>query len=220
MNQTKRMNIVCWADKGGVGKTTLATNLALALGAPLLDLDPQGDAARWAENRRLAVSRLNTPEAVQKALRQKGTRVADCPPGQGEVALSAIALADLLIIPSKTGDADMVALLRAFELARKVQTVRPLRVGLVLNLARETGRAKGVEAALRAQAGNDFMWLGKLGARVSVEDAYATGKGLLQVGGAVAHEFRQILAAVESIVSTDSTHSTESYESVQLGGPS
>ena len=36
------MNIVVWADKGGVGKTTLATSIAAELNLLLLDLDPQG----------------------------------------------------------------------------------------------------------------------------------------------------------------------------------
>ena len=212
------MNIVLWADKGGVGKTTLATNLAIALGAELLDLDPQGDASRWAQARGEAARVLQDPSApplttkelcraLVAALDEEGVRVIDCPPGQGDLPLTAVAMADLLIIPARTGDADMVALGRALEVTRKVRTARPsLRVGVVLNLARETGRAKGVEAALKAQAGPDYLWLGKLGARVSVEEAYTGGKTLLHAGGATAHEFRQIWQAVEAILAAEVAH--------------
>lgn len=206
------MNIVVWADKGGVGKTTISTNLATTLKAVLFDLDPQGDASRWAIARGEAARVLSDSKAVQAALMEDGLRVVDCPPGQGQTALTAVALADLLIIPARTGDADMVALGRALDVSHRVRGARPsLQVGIVLNLARETGRAKGVEAALKARSGQDYIWLGRLSARVGVEEAYASGKTLLQAGGAVAHEFRGILESVESVVSDESA---ESYESL------
>jgi cellulose biosynthesis protein BcsQ len=132
-----------------------------------------------------------------------GNTVVDCPPGQSTEALTAVALADFLIIPCRSGDADMVALGRSLDVARRVRAARPeMQVGVVLNLARETGRAKGIESALRSQAGQDFLWLGKLSARVGVEEAYASGKTLLEVGGSVAHEFRSICNAVGAIIET------------------
>jgi chromosome partitioning protein len=206
------MNIVVWADKGGAEKTTLATSIAAELRLPLLDLDPQEDAYRWMKRRSgLAVS-VGDRETLQDLLMRNGSRVADCPPGQSPMALTAVALADILIIPVRTGDADMVALGRALDVVRRVRSARPgLRVGVFLSLARDTGRAKGVEAALRSQAGSEFTWLGRLSARVGVEDAYASGRTLLEAGGAVANEFRQILQVVcELFDSFESDDSTES----------
>ncbi len=207
------MNIVIWADKGGVGKSTIATSLAATLGMPLLDLDPQGDALRWGKARReagdasLEVLAIPTTSEAREALSGARGAVVDCPPGQSEIALTAVALADLLIIPCRTGDADMVALGRSLDVARRVRKVRPeIQVGIVLNLARETGRARGVEAALRAQSGADYIWLGRLGARVGIEEAYANRRTLLEAGGAVAHEFRTIRDVVAETI--------ESYESV------
>jgi hypothetical protein len=113
----------------------------------------------------------------------------------------------------------MVALGRSLDVARRVRAAKPsLQVGLVLNLVRETGRAKGVESALRAQAG-EYQWLGRLSARVGVEEAYASGKTLLEAGGAVAHEFRGILQSIESLVSNESWDSHDSRDSndSQLG---
>jgi chromosome partitioning protein len=207
------MNIVIWADKGGVGKSTLATSLAVTLGMRLLDLDPQGDALRWGQARRdagagyLEVAAISTAAEAKDVLTSGEGAVVDCPPGQSDLALTAVALADLLIIPCRTGDADMVALGRSLDVARRVRKARSeVQIGLVLNLARETGRARGVEAALRAQAGADYIWLGRLGARVGVEEAYANRRTLLEAGGAVAHEFRGIRDAVEKMC--------ESFDSV------
>ena len=207
------MNIVIWADKGGVGKSTLATSLAVTLGMRLLDLDPQGDALRWGRSRHeagddtLEVTAIATPTEAKDVLTSGEGAVVDCSPGQSDLALTAVALADLLIIPCRSGDADMVALGRSLDVARRVRKARPnVQVGLVLNLARETGRARGVEAALRAQAGLDYLWLGRLGARVGIEEAYANRRTLLEAGGAVAHEFRGIRDAVEKI--------SESFETV------
>ena len=207
------MNIVIWADKGGVGKSTIATSLAATLSLKLLDLDPQGDALRWGLSRHdagggsLEVAAISTTAEARTALTTGEGAVVDCPPGQSDMALTAVALADLLIIPCRTGDADMVALGRSLDVARRVRKARPeIQVGIVLNLARETGRAKGVEAALRTQAGADYIWLGRLRARVGVEEAYANRRTLLEAGGAVAHEFRSIRDAVEKI--------TESFDSV------
>lgn len=216
------MNIVVWADKGGVGKTTISTSLAAGLVVDLVDLDPQGDAARWAKSCGMPVTTPRDRAALEALLKQPGTRVVDCPPGQGQEALTAVAMADLLIIPARTGEADMVALGRSLDVAQRVKEARPwTQVGLVLNLVRETGRAKGVEAALRAQAGRDYQWLGRICARVGAEEAYASGKTLLQAGGAVAHEFRVALNAVSRLVSdyfdgSDlADHSDQSDHSVQ-----
>jgi cellulose biosynthesis protein BcsQ len=153
------------------------------------------------------VAAISTAAEAKDVLTSGEGAVVDCPPGQSDLALTAVALADLLIIPCRTGDADMVALGRSLDVARRVRKARSeVQIGLVLNLARETGRARGVEAALRAQAGADYIWLGRLGARVGVEEAYANRRTLLEAGGAVAHEFRGIRDAVEKMC--------ESFDSV------
>jgi cellulose biosynthesis protein BcsQ len=168
-----------------------------------LDLDPQGDASRWAQRHGSEAVHVKSTAALRDAMAATGNTVVDCPPGQSTEALTAVALADFLIIPCRSGDADMVALGRSLDVARRVRAARPeMQVGVVLNLARETGRAKGIESALRSQAGQDFLWLGKLSARVGVEEAYASGKTLLEVGGSVAHEFRSICNAVGAIIET------------------
>lgn len=199
------ITVTVWADKGGVGKSTLATSLAAELGATLVDIDPQGDAARWANLRGMTAEIPGDQKSLKSLLASPGFRVVDCPPGQSAEAITAVEMADLLIIPTRTGEADMVALGRSLKVARRVHP--ECKVGLVLNLARDTGRAKGIEAALRAQAGAHYLWLGRLCARVGAEEAYASGKTLLQAGGAVSYEFRQVLEATRALIGDQAAQS-------------
>ena len=92
------------AQKGGVGKTTLAVNLAVAPGlkAALFDLDPQESAVMWADRRKADLPHVEflterrLPEAL-KAAEAQGFDLAiiDTPPAAGPQAYTAAQAADL-----------------------------------------------------------------------------------------------------------------------------
>ena len=99
------------AEKGGVGKTTIA--LALAVGALLegkrpavIDTDPQATASKWTDRREhefpwvvpTHAARLRTAIAQAKA---QGVEflVIDTPPHAGTDAAEAARLADVVVIP-------------------------------------------------------------------------------------------------------------------------
>jgi cellulose biosynthesis protein BcsQ len=193
--------ISAWSDKGGQGKTTLAVNVAACLKVPLIDLDPQADAARWAArvgHPCTAFGEETEPEDVAKQIAPKFTSedlvVVDCPPGHHTRSLLGMSLSRLTIIPVKSGDADLAAFGRAIE---RVQEIRQrgnpdLEVGVVLNFARGTRWSHVTHEALSRKT-NHFHYLGEIGLRQSVEDSYRHGKTLLSMGGATAHEFRSVL---------------------------
>ena len=92
-------------NKGGVGKTTTAVNLAAALAAPrqrvlLVDLDSQASASRWCGVRR---SRLKPSTAsvllhdfpIEQAIRATSTSGLDILPGSIELANADLALSDV-----------------------------------------------------------------------------------------------------------------------------
>ncbi len=118
------------ALKGGVGKSTLAVNLACAMPGPvvLVDADSQGTATAWAVGGELPVEVLamplederQTPAWVRDvlSLASSTTVVIDGPPHLRAATVAAIALADLVLLPVSASGADLVATTRALELVR------------------------------------------------------------------------------------------------------
>ena len=100
-------------QKGGVGKTCLATNLASALRdrgpVILLDCDPQRSASGWAAlgpqpRLNLKVEGVEAGALVRRvrtAIDEQQWVVIDCPPGITRVNADAIRVADVVLIPCK-----------------------------------------------------------------------------------------------------------------------
>ncbi len=134
--------------KGGVGKTTLATILAHRMGATLIDLDPQANAADWAKgcdhpHHRMGAYRITDAEMTKlvetiELAGKGGPVVLDCPPGENGLFRVALTLADGVIIPYKPGSADYKAVMETSELIRtEVSEANPdLKVMVLLNEAR------------------------------------------------------------------------------------
>jgi chromosome partitioning protein len=107
------MNIVVSNVKGGVGKTTTAIYLAGVaaqkgrLPVGLVDADPQGSTAEWYDAVPIDdVELIEGPSVrtVTKAMQQGGgVVVVDTPPGEGTIVRAALALADVVVIPTRAG---------------------------------------------------------------------------------------------------------------------
>ena len=113
------------SQKGGVGKTTLATALAVAAhldgrSAAVVDLDPQASASFW------------------KDARQAGCDLAviDAPPMAKDIAFEAARHADFILVPARPAVLDVMAISRTLELVAHYG--RPAAV--VLSLCPARGR--------------------------------------------------------------------------------
>jgi chromosome partitioning protein len=119
------------AQKGGVGKTTLAVNLAVAaskrLRVALFDLDAQESAVIWSDGRELDsphvefLTARRLPDGIKLAEQQGfDLLIMDTPPAAGAEAMAASENADLILIPCRPSRIDLDAIKRTAKLAKSV----------------------------------------------------------------------------------------------------
>lgn len=144
------------SQKGGAGKSTLAIHLAAeaaarGLRALLIDLDPQGNALRWAARRGdmppdVAAESVAALEGVQRDAEREGydLLVLDTAPNADSTALRAAQMAELVLIPCRPSQFDLEAIRATLDLCALAQ--RQSRV--VLNAA--PVRSRVVEEAAEA----------------------------------------------------------------------
>lgn len=116
-------------QKGGSGKTTIATHLARALQLAgddvlLVDSDPQGSARDWAavrEDHPLTVVGIDRPTIDRdlKNIARKDFVVIDGAPQAADLAVSAIKAADFVLIPVQPSPYDIWAAADLVELVKQ-----------------------------------------------------------------------------------------------------
>jgi len=172
------------AQKGGVGKTTVAVNLAVAAQAAgaktaLFDLDQQESAVVWSDRRDSEhphvefLTERRLPEAL-KAAGEQGFAICiiDTPPAAGPQALTAAEAADLVLIPCRPSLVDLDAIRRTAQLVKSAGVpafvlfnAAPHGATTLLDDARAIVEATGLAAApvvLRERSAFRGAWpLGK-----------------------------------------------------------
>jgi len=201
-------------QKGGVGKTTLATNLAAAAHLEarrtlLVDHDAQGSALDWSlargERSKLdGLTVVKSDRALQLPRFREMSRgydavVLDAPPRLGDITRSIAMAADVVLIPVQASAFDFWAIEETVKLLDSADELRaqlgwpPARRAFVVNraiarteLAREAGTAIEGEVA------------GTLHQRIAFPKAAEHGESVLTLApdGAAAHEVRRLWRAV------------------------
>jgi len=121
--------------KGGTGKTTSATALALALSERgrtlLVDADPQGSALAWSEEAGFPFPTIGLPVMdVHTRLIQIGADydhiVIDTPPASQPIVRSSVLAADVVVIPCSPSGVELRQLGPTFELLAELEPHTPL----------------------------------------------------------------------------------------------
>jgi chromosome partitioning protein len=126
------------SQKGGVGKTTLATALAVAaqqdgLQVALFDLDPQASACFWSDRRKKELGEAGLNPTVRDIQTSRLSHyldamrtakadlvILDCPPVHRDIAHDAASVADLILIPTKPEVFDIRAMQQTVQAAQQI----------------------------------------------------------------------------------------------------
>jgi chromosome partitioning protein len=204
--------------KGGVGKSTIAGNLAAEFAAMgrsvvVLDADPQHSLAAWAAQGQgmlsHCVEKVKAADADTLRARARSAEkdvdlvIIDTPPGMPEITYQAALVADLLLLPCGPSPLDLFSLKEALSLALKARAERrskrprirfvPSKVLLNTNLGRS------LSSSLE-EMGKKV--LPPIGQRIAVAEAVVTGLTVCEYApGSVARlEFKELARAVQKIV--------------------
>ena len=200
-------------QKGGSGKTTIATHLARALqldGADVLlvDSDPQGSARDWAavrEDQPLTVVGIDRPTIDRdlKNVARKDFVVIDGAPQASDLAVSAIKAADFILIPVQPSPYDIWATSDLVELVKQRIEVTDGRLQAAFVVSRAIKGTKiGAEVA-EALAGYELPVLeSRITQRVSYPSTAASGTTVLEnePNGDAAKEIRALMTEIKSIL--------------------
>ena len=210
--------VVIAGRKGGIGKSTIAGNLAAefdALGhsVAVIDADPQHSMAAWAEQGEgllaKCVEKVNRggPAELRTKIRAAQETVdvvvVDTPPGILEVAYQAMLLADLVLLPCGPSPLDLFPLKEALNLALKARAERRSkkpRIRFVPSkVLRNTNLGKGLSSSLEDLGRKVLPGIGQ---RIVVAEAVISGLTVREYapGSPAQEEFEQLAKAVNKIV--------------------
>ncbi len=195
-------------QKGGVGKTTLATNVATALAIQkqrvlFIDADQQGSALDWSAARKgeLLFPVVGLPkDTLHREIPSLGESydwvIIDGPPRVYNVAKSAIAAADIVVIPVQPSPYDVWAAKEIVDLITEVRVIKAhLKAVFAVN-RKIVGTAIGRDVAAALASYPVPVLEAAISQRVGFAESAAAGQTVLETDatGPGAEEIRAMVA--------------------------
>jgi chromosome partitioning protein len=204
--------------KGGIGKSTIAGNLAgefdaMGRSVVALDADPQHSLAAWAEQGEGLLSRCvqkvrggraeELRTKAREADKQADFVLIDTPPGIPETAYQAAMVADLVLLPCGPSPLDLFAVKEALSLALKARAERRSkkpRIRLVPSkVLMHTNLGRTLSSSLEAMG---KKVLPPISQRIVLAEAVSSGLTISEYApsSTAREEFEQLAKEVEKII--------------------
>ncbi len=201
-------------QKGGAGKTTIATHLARAWQIAgkevlLVDSDPQGSARDWAavrEDQPVPVVGIDRPTIDRdlKSIATKDLVVIDGAPQASDLAVSAIKAATFILIPVQPSPYDIWATADLVELVKQRIEVTDGKLKAVFVVSRAIKNTKIGGEITEALNGYGLPILdARITQRVSYPSTAAGGTTVMdeEPGGDAAREIRALMKEIDGLLS-------------------
>lgn len=197
-------------QKGGSGKTTIATNLAVAFQkrgnrVAIIDADPQQTASEWAARGEDTPPTYQSQTAdIHENLPALGEAfdiaIIDGAPRMTELATSAVKAADLVLIPVQPSGADIWAAKDILDIIEERQRISggPEAAFVVTRAIPRTNLAGSVRGALDTYSVRVLD--SRTGQRVAYPEALGAGVSVLETGGKAAEEVEAMTDEVIQIL--------------------
>ena len=202
-NENKSVVIAVANQKGGAGKSTLATNLAVMFAEDkkkvlLIDADTQQNTTlRWHADRAqyddqvaaldvCGLTARNLLPSTQSFRKQYDVIIIDGGARITAEAHAAVGAADFLIVPVKAVKADVDSTAVFLEVVAQSMEVRDdLVAGILINEVNErTSLAKTMIEELKAFESSFGIFENRIGSYQAFRDAISSGLGVVELGGA------------------------------------
>ena len=217
------------SQKGGVGKTTLSQNLAVAASLDdvptiIIDIDPQGSAAAYYDRRlgnghpeqpkTVSVQPVRLPQVLEDA-RADGYKLAiiDTPPAVQGTLISVVNLSDMVLMPVQPSMIDLEAVKATTELV-----LNNCPIAAVLNGCKHFGEA-AKQARQYIEQIHELPVLDQgIGDRQAFRDAATSGQGVIEIEPAshkacqeVAGVWAWVKSALKQIAKADAAERKEAH---------
>jgi len=199
-------------QKGGVGKSTIATNLAVEMKLPVIDLDSQHSCYLFSllrereHGKQLSVYIPETVDEFEKVLRELNGRnlIIDSGGYDNDLNRYALLVSDLVITPVAPSQIEVFGLLKFAEIVREALKISPnLRVFVLINNADPRSSKENRELERFIESEENFnLFKTKLYRRADYRRAYSEGLSVCEYnpGGKACREVSAFVSELNALL--------------------